>query len=171
MANSLWTQMVFFFLTTEYIYYLLIISIYMFFNIIIIISLPDIIVKTKHQNWLTMNIPSPVFMLIYNNSASPMLLVCNLSHNIKSSTDLSNNSLSLNNHRISFLQTSSRNSYYSLSLTLFWLQSTSLPSRQSLSLPMTPSHLWTQHICLSFICFPNMVFLSMSSLAEAQSLY
>ena len=36
---------------------------------------------------------------------------------------------------------------------------------------MTLSHLQTQHIYLSFMYFPNMVFLPMSSLTEAWSLY
>jgi len=39
-------------------------------------------------------------MLMYNNSVSPMLLICNPSHNIISLMDLSNNSLSLNDHGI-----------------------------------------------------------------------
>ena len=47
-------------------------------------------------------------MLIYKNSASPMSLVCNPSHNITNPTDPSNNFLSLNNHRIPFLWTSSK---------------------------------------------------------------
>jgi len=46
---------------------------------------------------------------MYNNSASPMSLVCNPSHNVTSPTDLSNNSPSLNDHKIPFLWTSSRN--------------------------------------------------------------
>ena len=143
----------------------------MFFSIIMITSLLDIIVKTKHWNQFAMDISGPAFMLIYNNSASPILVVCNPSHNITSPIDLSNNSLSLNDHRIPFLWTSSKNFHYPPSLTLFQPQSASSPSRQSLSLPMIPSHSQTQYICLFFICSPNMAFLSMSSPTEAQSLY
>jgi len=48
MANSLWIQIVFFFLTTESMYHLLVISTYIFSSIIMIILLPDITVKEKH---------------------------------------------------------------------------------------------------------------------------
>ena len=47
-----------------------------------------------------MDTPGPASMLMYNNSASPMSLVYDSSHNITSHTDLSNNSLFLNDHRI-----------------------------------------------------------------------
>ena len=57
-------------------------------------------------------------VLMYNNFASPVLLVCNPSHNITSPTDLSNNCLFLNNYRIPFLWTSLRNFYHPLGLTL-----------------------------------------------------
>jgi len=56
--------------------------------------------------------------LMYNNSTSPVSLVCNLSHNITSLMDLSNNSPSLNDHGIPFLWTSSRNFYHFPGLTL-----------------------------------------------------
>ena len=46
MANGPWTPIVF--LITESMYYLLVISAHMFFNIIIITSLLDTLVKTKH---------------------------------------------------------------------------------------------------------------------------
>ena len=124
----------------------LVISVHAFFSIIMITFLLDITIKTKHQNQFTMNIPSLASMLIYNNSTSSMSLVCNLSHNIISSIDFSNNFLSLNNHRILFLQTLLRNFYYPLSLTLSWSQSTSLLSRQSLFLSMTPSCLFTLYV-------------------------
>ena len=170
MADSLWIQVASSFLITESMYYLQVISAHIFSSIIMIISLLDIMVKTKHQNQFVTNIPGLASILIYNNFASSVLLVCNLSHNITSSMDLSNNSQSLNNHGISFLQTSLRNSCYFLSLILFWLQSTSLPSRQFLSLPMTPSHSQTQYVYWFFMYSPNMAFLSMSPLIVAQSL-
>jgi len=50
-----------------------------------------------------MDIPGPASMLMYNNSASPVSLVYNPSHNITSPTDLSNNFLFLSNHGIPFL--------------------------------------------------------------------
>ena len=59
-------------------------------------------------------------MLMYNNSASPVSLVCNPSHNVTSPMDLSNNSPSLNDHRIPFLWTSLRNFCYPPGLTLSW---------------------------------------------------
>ena len=170
MADSLKIQTVFFSQITESMYYLLVISAHMFSSIIITTSLLDTLVKIKHQNQFAMDIPGLVSILIYNNSTSSMPLVCNSSHNITSPMDLSNNFLFLNDHGILFLQTSLRNSYYSLDLTLFWSQLTGLSSRQSLSLSMTPS-LWTQHVCLSFTCSLNTAFLSMSPLTEAQSLY
>ena len=142
----------------------------MFSSIIITTSLPDTLVKIKHWNQFAMDIPGLVSILIYNNSTSSVPLVCNPSHNITSPMDLLNNFLFLNDHGIPFLQTSLRNSYYSLDLTLSQSQLTGLSSRQSLSLSMTPSHLWTQHVCLSFTCSLNIAFLSMSFLTEAQSL-
>ena len=114
----------------------------MFSSIIMIISLLNITVKTKHQNQFTMDIPSLVSVLIYNNSASSVLLVYNPNHNITSSTDLSNNFLFSNNHEIPFLWTSLRDFHHSLGLTPFFSQLTSSPSRQSLSLPMIPSCLF-----------------------------
>jgi len=59
-------------------------------------------------------------VLIYNNSASPVSLAYNLSHNVTSPTDLSNNFLSLNDYGIPFLWTSSRNFCHSPDLTLSW---------------------------------------------------
>ena len=141
MTNSLQTQIVFFFLKIEFIYYLLVISAHMFFSIIMITSLPDTLVKTKHWNQFAINIPSLASVLIYNNSASPMSLVCNLSYNITSFIGLSNNFLFPNNYGIPFLWTLLRNFHYSLGLTLSWLQLTSLPSRKFLFLFMTLSHL------------------------------
>ena len=145
-ANGLWIQMVFSFFTTEFIYHLLIISIYISSSIIMITFLPDIMIKTKHQNYFTMDIPSPASILIYNNSASPMSLVCDPSHNVTSPTDLSNNFLFLNDHGIPFLWTSSKNFCHPSGLTLSWSQLTSSPSRQSLSLPTTLSHLFFLHV-------------------------
>ena len=127
-TNSLWTQIVFSFLTTESMYYLLVISAHMSSSIIMIISLPDII---KYWNLFAMNTHGPASMLMYNSSASSMSLVCDPSNNVISLTNISNN------YRIPFVQTSSRNFCYSLCLTLSQLQSTSLPSRQSLFLPIT----------------------------------
>ena len=151
-------------------YHLLVISVHMFSSIIMITSLLDIMVKTKHWNQFTTDIPSPAFILIYNNSVSPVSLVCNPSHNVISSTDLSNNFLSLNDYEILFLQTSLRNFCYPLDLILSWSQLTSLLSRRSLSLPITSSYPQTQHICLFFMYSPNTVFLPMSPPIEAQSL-
>ena len=68
-----------------------------------ITSLLDTLVKTKHWNLFTTNISGPVFALMYNNSASSVLLVYNLSYNVTSSADLSNNSLFPNDYRIPFL--------------------------------------------------------------------
>ena len=118
----------------------------MFSSIIMTTSLLDIIVKIKHWNQFTTDISGPASILIYNNSTSPVSLVCNLSHNITSPIDLSKNSLSLNDYKIPFLWTSSRNFHYSLGLTLSWLQLTSLPSKQSLSLHIIPSHLFILHV-------------------------
>ena len=119
MANGLQTPMVFSILMTESTYHLLAISTCMFSSIIIITFLLNILIRTKHWNQFTTDIPSLASILMYNNSASSMSLVCNLSHNITSLMDFSNNSLSLNDYRILFLQTSLRNSHYSLSLILF----------------------------------------------------
>ena len=121
----------------------------MFSSTIIITSSLDILVKIKHWNQSATDTPSPVSMLIYNNSASSVSLVCNPSHNVISPIDRLNNSPSLNGYGIPFLWTSLRNFRHSLGLTLFQ----------------------SQHICLFFMCSPNTVFLPMSSLTEAQSLY
>ena len=120
-ANGLQTTTVLSILITESMYHLLVISTYIFSSIIIIISLLDILVKTKYWNLFAMNIPSPVFTLISNNSASFVLLVYKLSYNVISPTDLSNNFLFLNNYGILFLWTSLRNFHHYLDLTLFWL--------------------------------------------------
>jgi len=50
-----------------------------------------------------MDISGPVSALMYNNSASLMLLVYNPSHNVTSPTDLSNNFLFSNSYGILFL--------------------------------------------------------------------
>ena len=106
----------------------------MFSSIIMIVSLSDTLVKIKHQNLFTTNIPGLVSMLMYNNSTSPISLVYNLSRNVTSSTDLSNNFLFPNNYGIPFPWILLRNSCHSLDLILFWLQSAGSPSRQSLSI-------------------------------------
>ena len=151
-------------------YYLLVISAHVSSSIIMITSLLDIMVKTKHWNQFAMDISGPAFVLIYNNSTSSVLLVCNPGHNVTSPMDLSNNSLSSNDHGILFLQTSLRNFHHSLNLTLPWSQLTGSPSRYSLFLPTTSLCSQTQHICSFFICFPNTVFLLVSPLIKAQSL-
>ena len=145
-ANSLQTQTVFSSLTTEFMYHPPVASAYVSSSIIMIMSLSDIIVKTKHWNQFTIDISKPVSMLTYNNSISLVSLVCNLSHNIISLTDLSNNSLFLNNYGILFLWTLSRNFCHSPYLTLSQSQSTGLPSRQYLSLPMDLAHLFVLHV-------------------------
>ena len=99
-ASGLWTQKVYSFLTTEFMYHLLVTSTHTFSSTIMITSLPDILVKT---NQFAMDTPSPASMLIYNNSASPMSLVCDPNHNITSPTNLSNNFLFLNDYGIPFL--------------------------------------------------------------------
>ena len=129
MAGGLRTQMVYSYLIIEFMYHLLVTSAHAFSSTIMITSSPDILVKTKHQNQSAVNTPGLASMLIYNNFASPVLLVCDPSHNVTSPTDPSNNSLSLNDHGIPFLQTSSRNFCHLPGLTLSWLQSTSSPSR------------------------------------------
>ena len=103
MAGDLQTQTVYSFLTTEFMYYLLVTSTHVFSSTIMITSLPDILVKTKHWNQSAMDTPSPASMLIYNNFASSVSLVCDPRHNITSPTDLSNNFPSLNDHGIPFL--------------------------------------------------------------------
>ena len=128
-ASGLQTQIVYSFLTTEFIYYLLATSTHTFSSIIIIISLPDILVKTKHQNQSAMDTSDLASILMYNNSASPVSLVCDPSHNVTSPMDLSNSSPLLNDHGIPFLWTSLRNFHHSLGLTLSWSQSTGSLSR------------------------------------------
>ena len=128
-TGGLQTQTVYSSLTTEFMYYLLVISTHVFSSIIMITSLPDILVKTKHWNQSAMDTPGPASVLMYNNSASSVSLVYNPSYNITSPMDLSNNSPSLNDHRISFLWTSLRNFCYPPDLTLSWSQSTGSPSR------------------------------------------
>ena len=151
-------------------YHLLVITTHTFSSIIMTISLPNIMVKTKYWNQFTIDISGPAFILMYNNFTSSVLLVCNPSHNVTSLTDLSNNFLSLNDHGIPFLQTSLRNFYHLLGLTLSWSQLTSSPSKQSLSLSMTSLYSQTQHIYLFFIYSPNIAFFPMLPLTKAQSL-
>ena len=170
MASSLQTQTVYSSSTTEFMYHLLVTSAHAFSSTIMITFLPDILVKTKHWNQSAIDTPGPASMLMYNNFASFMLLICNPSYNITSSMDLLNNSPFLNDHRTPFLWTSLRNFYHSLCLTLSWSQLTSLPSRQSLSLPMTPLYPQTQHVYSCSIYFPNTVFLLVSPLTEVWSL-
>ena len=146
MADGLQTLMVFFSLTMESIYYLLVISAHIFSNIIMTTSLPDILVKIKHQNQFAADIPSPASMLMYNNSASPISLVYDPSHNITSLTNLLNNFLFLNNYEIPFPWTLSRKFHHSSDLILFKSQLTSSLSRQSLSLLMTPLHLFVLYM-------------------------
>ena len=141
MANGLQTPTVFFVLITESIYHLLVISVHIFSSIIMIIFLLATSVRIKYWNLFTIDIPGPASILMYNNSTSPVSFICNLNYNITNLINLLNNSLFLNNYGIPFLQTSSRNSYYSLGLTLSWSLLTGLLSRQFLSLPMILSHL------------------------------
>ena len=101
--RSLQIQIVFFFLTTKSMYHLLVISIHTFSSIIMIIFLLDIMIKTKHWNQFTMDISGPISILIYNNSTSPISLVCDPSYNVTSLTNLLNNFLFLNNYGIPFL--------------------------------------------------------------------
>ena len=114
----------------------------MFSSIIMITSSLDILVKTKYWNQSAMNIPGPASTLIYNNSASPISLVCDLSHNVTSPTNLSNNFLFPNDHGIPFIQTLLRNFCYPPDLI----------------------------VCSFFMCFPNTAFFPMSSPTKAQSL-
>ena len=123
-------------------YYLLVISTHTFSSIIMIIFLLATSVKTKHWNLFAMDISGPVSTLIYNNSASHVLFICDLNHNITSFVDLSRNFLFPNNYKILFLWTSSKNSHHPPDLTLSWLLSTGLLSNQLLSLPMTSSCLF-----------------------------
>ena len=120
MANSLQTPMVFSILMIESMYYPPVIFTHVFFSITIITSLLATLVKIKHWNLFTADISGLAFRLIYNNSASLVSLVCNLSYNVTSTMNLSNNSLFLNNHGILFLWTLSRNFHHSLDLTLSW---------------------------------------------------
>ena len=138
--------MVYFSLTTEFMYYLLVTFTHMFSSTIMIIFLPDILVKTKYQNQFTINISGSASMLIYNNSTSPVSLVYDSSYNVTSPIDLSNNFLFLNGYGISFLQTLLRNFHHFPGLILSWSQSTSLLSKQFLSLSMIPSHLFVLHV-------------------------
>ena len=87
-ANSLWIQIVFFFLTTKSMYHLLVIFIHTFSSIIMIIFLLDIMVKTKHWNQFTIDISGPISILIYNNSISPISLVYDPSYNVTSPINL-----------------------------------------------------------------------------------
>jgi len=120
MASSLWTQIVYSFLTTEFMYHLLVIFTHVFSSTIMITSLLDILVKTKHWNQFAIDTSGPASMLMYNNSTSFISLVCDPSHNITSLIDFSNNSLFLNDYGIPFLWTSLRNFHYPLDLTLSW---------------------------------------------------
>ena len=129
MASGLQIQMVYSFLTTEFMYHLLVTSTHMFSSITMITFLLDILVKIKHQNQFTVDIPGLASMLMYDNSASFVSLVSNPSYNVTSPMDLLNNSPSLNDHGIPFLWTSSRNFCYSLGLILSWSQLTSSLSR------------------------------------------
>ena len=146
MADSLQTQTVYSSSTIEFIYHLLVTSAHVFSSTIMITSLLNILVKTKHWNQSAVDTPGPASMLMYNNSASPVSLVCDPSHNITSPMDPSNNSPPLNNYGIPFLWTSSRNFRHPPGLTLSWSQSTGSPSRRSLFLPMTPSCLFVLHV-------------------------
>ena len=131
MAGGLQTQTVYSFLTTEFMYHLLVTSAHAFSSIIMITSLPDILIKTKHWNQSTTDTPGPASILMYNNSASPISLIYNPNHNVTSPMDLSNNFPSLNNHGIPFLWTSLRNFCHPLGLTLSWSQSTQ-PTKQAI---------------------------------------
>ena len=84
-------------------YYLLVNSTYIFSSIIMIIFLLATSVRTKHWNLFTMSISGPASILMYNNLTSPVSLVCNISYNVISLMDFSNNSLYPNNHRIPFI--------------------------------------------------------------------
>ena len=104
-AGGLWTQTVYSSLTIEFMYHLLVTSTYVFSSIIMITFLLDILVKIKYWNQSAVDTPGPASMLMYNNSTSPLSLICDLSYNVTSPTDLSNNSLFLNGYRILFLWT------------------------------------------------------------------
>ena len=108
MDNNLQTLKVFFFLMAESIYQSLAITIYIFFIIIMIIFFLATLIRTKHWNQFAIAIPGPVSMLIYNNFASPILLVYNPNSSVTSLMDLSSNFPSSNSYRILFLWTSSK---------------------------------------------------------------
>ena len=108
MDNNLQTLKVFFFLMAESIYQSLAFTIYIFFSIIMIIFFLATLIRTKHWNQFTIAIPGPVSMLIYNNFASPILLVYNPNSSVTSLMDLSSNFPSSNSYRILFLWTSSK---------------------------------------------------------------
>ena len=129
MASSLWTQTVYSSSTIESMYHLLVTSAHVFSSIIMITFLPDILVKIKHWNQSATDTPGPASVLMYNNSASPVSLVCDPSHNVTSPMDPSNNSPSLNDYGIPFLWTSLRNFHHPLGLTLSQLQLTGSLSR------------------------------------------
>ena len=93
MADSLQTLTVFSTLMTESIYHLLVISTHMFSSITMITFQLATLVRTKHWNQFSTDIPGLASILIYNNFESPMSLVCNLSHNVTSPMDLSTNLL------------------------------------------------------------------------------
>ena len=66
------------------------------------------LVRTKHWNQFTIAIPGLVSILIYNSSASSILLVYNSNSSVTSLIDLSSNFPSSNSYRILFLWTSSK---------------------------------------------------------------
>jgi len=98
MANDLQTPMVFFVLMTESIYHLLVTSTHMFSSIIMMTFLLATLVRTKHWNSFAVDIPKIASVLIYNNSASSMSLVCDLNHNVTSLIDLLSNFIFPNNY-------------------------------------------------------------------------
>ena len=66
--------------------------------------------------------PGLASMLMYNNSTSPVSLVCDPSHNITYSMDLLNNSPSLNDHRIPCLFGDRKLFKRSIGLMTLWLE-------------------------------------------------
>ena len=60
-------------------------------------------VRTKYWNSFTIVISGPAFMLMYNNSTSPVLLVCDPNLSITSPTDLLSNFPFPNDYEILFL--------------------------------------------------------------------
>ena len=108
MDNNLQTLKVFFFLMAESIYQSLAFTIYIFFSIIMIIFFLATLIRTKHWNQFTIAIPGLVSILIYNSSASSILLVYNSNSSVTSLIDLSSNFPSSNSYRILFLWTSSK---------------------------------------------------------------